>query len=319
MGIMHAAIANALSEGVVSICEKDRLLSTLASKVLPKVQFYDDPVEMVTKENLDAVYVTTPTHTHVPILEKLASQTGLGVFCEKPLAESCDKATYIARIFEGRTVMVGFQKRFSSPFLRGKELLDKQVLGDLSFFRSHCYLTDVFGRRRGWRYEKGTGGVLLDLGVHLADILLWYFGEPKVVKSVKRAIYSEGEDYVHSVLRFNTGLVGSMEVCWSVRNHRLPELHIEISGKKGTMVINDDYLHIERDKENLTTPEVARFHKQAMTPSVNFLLADPEYTLESRAFLESVSLEQKCRPDFNDAAKVNRLVDTIHREAKKDI
>jgi len=158
MGIMHAAIANALSGGLVSICEKGLLLSKLAKKVLPSVQFYHDPSEMAENEDLDAVFVTTPTHTHTPILQQLMSDSNVGVFCEKPLAVTHDEAVAAARLSEGRITMVGFQKRFSPLFMKGKEILDKRALGDLSFFRSHCYLTDVFGRKQGWRYKKGTGG-----------------------------------------------------------------------------------------------------------------------------------------------------------------
>jgi len=139
-----------------------------------------------------------------------------------------------------------------------------------------------------------------------------------MVKSAKRAIYSEAEDYVHAVLGFSTGLTGSMDVCWSVRNYRLPEVHVEIHGRKGALFVSDDHLRVELDEG---TPALMpngkhQVYKPSFNSSVSFLLADPEYTLEDQAFLEALSRGQKCRPDFNDAAKVNWLIDRIHKEAE---
>ncbi len=49
----------------------------------------------------------------------------------------------------GTVGMVGFQKRFTGPFKKAKEFLDKEVLGQIAFFRSHFYTSESFGRGTG--------------------------------------------------------------------------------------------------------------------------------------------------------------------------
>ena len=180
MGILHAGILNALPDcQVVAICEKESMLTKLAKKVLPKISFYDNVSEMVEKHDLSAVYVTASIASHAPIVEELA-RTGksLGVFMEKPLAGNSEDAKKIMERSNsiGKTNMIGFQKRFLPQFQRVKSLLDQGALGDLLFFRGYSFVSSVFSSGKGWRFERGQGGSLLDLGAHVIDMILWYFG-----------------------------------------------------------------------------------------------------------------------------------------------
>ncbi len=320
MGILHSDVINGVSNGsVVAVCEKELLLRKMAKKILPSVHFYESPSEMLRTEALDAIFVTTPIQTHVPVLEEvLSSQTNrIAVFCEKPLAGNYSDALRISQEFAESITMVGFQKRRSALFSKAKELLENNAIGDILFFKSYGYLTDVFKRNKGWRYEKGTGGVLLDFGVHLVDLIEWFFGEPDVVKSFESSFFSEAEDYVHCFMKFSRGFIGSLDVCWSMRNYRLPEMGIEIHGTNGLIIVNDDFLKIELDaKVNGIMDEGKHmFYKPALNTSVDFFMGDPEYTLEDQAFLDAVISKKKCTPDFCDAAKANKLISQIHKEA----
>jgi len=99
MGILHASILNAL-EGcsVTAICEKERLVLEFAKKILPHITFYSDVVSMVNQERLDAVFVTTPISTHLPILREIIDSASIPVFMEKPLAASYDDASTMAQL-----------------------------------------------------------------------------------------------------------------------------------------------------------------------------------------------------------------------------
>ena len=62
MGILHAGIVNQLPNSrIEAICEKEKLVARIARKLLPKeVSYYSDHIDMVSKEKLDAVFITTP-------------------------------------------------------------------------------------------------------------------------------------------------------------------------------------------------------------------------------------------------------------------
>ena len=120
MGILHAGVVNSMPDTrVKAICEKDSLVARLAKNFLPKeVTIYDDHFKMLDSERLDAVFITTPIGTHVPILLDLvrANKT-LSLFVEKPLATSGDQARMACDAVNKSSGvhMVGFQKD-SHPF-----------------------------------------------------------------------------------------------------------------------------------------------------------------------------------------------------------
>lgn len=322
MGVLHAGIVNALSNArVVAICEKEGMIVRAARRVLPKISFYENVSEMITRESLDAIFITSPIGTHLPIIQAiLEKQDKLGLFVEKPLAATHKEALEIAKLASGLRIvnMVGLQKRFSPVFQRGKQILEEEGIGEIQFFRGYSYVSDVFRRGEGWRFKKGAGGALLDLGPHAIDILLWYFGELKPVSAIKRPFYSvEVEDYLHSILQTGSGIVGTLDICWSIRNYRLPETLVEVHGSDGSMTVTDDYVRLQTDGSGTKAgPSVQLLQKTAFNTSVEFLLADPEFTIEDQRFLQAVETKSHAQPDFRAGAKINEVIDLIQEEAE---
>lgn len=322
MGILHAGIVNSMPDAkVIAICEKDSLIARLAKNFLPKaITLYDDPLKMLDNEQLDAVFITTPIGTHVPIaLDLVRANEELSLFVEKPLASSADQAKMACEAVSKSNgiYMVGFQKRFSPVFQRAKEFIENDSIGDLMFFKAYSFSSDVLHEGGSWRLRSGMGGVLLDLAPHLVDILLWFFGEPDSVSAVKRRLYSsEVDDYVHAVMSFKSGLKGHMDTCWSIRSYRLPELSIEIHGKKGTLTVTDDFVKHESEIESDLDSALAQvYYKQSFNTSASFLLADPEYTKEDEAFLRAENQPTSPKSDFFEAAKVNGTIDRMIESA----
>ena len=214
--------------------------------------------------------------------------------------------------------MVGFQKRFSPVFRKAKELVENDVLGDLMFFRAYSFSSDVLREGRSWRFGRGKGGVLLDLAPHLLDLLLWLFGEPESVLSVKRSFYSrEVDDYVHAIISFESGLVGHVDASWSIPGFRLPEICIEIHGKNGAMIVTDDFVKLELNKEiGIGSGSAQVYYKQSFDTSVSFLLADAEYTKEDEEFLRGMDRMALPESNFLEAAKVNAIIDRMTDQAE---
>jgi predicted dehydrogenase len=325
MGILHAAIISSISgASVTAICEKESLLVTAAKALLPKrIAFYKDHLKMVTEEQLDAVFITTPIGTHVSVVnDLLESNTDLSVFVEKPLAASyeqakvaCEAATRSRGIH-----MVGFQKRFSPVFREAKRLIEQNVLGAPIFFRGYAFSSDGVREGSAWRFRKNTGGVLLDSAPHLLDILIWFFGEPITAAAVKKRVYSsEVEDYVHAIMSYESGLQGHIDACWSLPNFRLPEFLIEVYGRNGLLTVTDDYVRFAPSRGSGRIGGGQTHHRQSFETSVPFLLADADYTMEDIAFLNAVRTQTTPELSFVHAAKVNALIDRIHESTQKEM
>lgn len=315
MGLLHAGIVNSLPDArVTSVCETDFFLSTAAKALLPKgIAVYRDVDKMILEEDPDALFVTTPIDTHVPIInDAFRVKSNLNMFVEKPLASSYNEAKVACEAASRSSGinMVGFQRRFSPIFSKAKGLLAENAVGEPIFFRSYFLSSDVLREGSGWRSKKGSGGVLLDSAPHLLDTLIWFFGEPTSVLAVKKKIYSSSvDDYVHALFSYAPGLQGHIDVCWSVSSYRLPEVLLQIYGKDGIMTVTDDFVKVSSGQNSGGGSRT--YNRQSFQVSTPFLLTDPEYTLEDAAFLEAIRTQVPPDSNFVQAAKVNALIDRI--------
>lgn len=147
-----------------------------SARVLPDVdEFFSSGGE------LGLVVVATPNRSHVPIALS-AIEAGLHVVIDKPIAPSADDARRLADAAADRGVILTvFQnRRLDGDFLTVRRLIEEGALGQVLRFESRYerWRPTVEG---GWRdlgdSEEG-GGMLLDLGAHLADQAIRLFGPP---------------------------------------------------------------------------------------------------------------------------------------------
>ena len=318
MGLLHAGIHSALNGEPVSVAaETDGFLSKMARKILPNARIYQDYKEMIeTEHDIEGIIVTTPIHTHTTIVsEILRSKKHLGIFVEKPLSTNYDDARKICDAAKGSGVtnMVGFQKRFAATFRRAKDAVANDEIGTPQFFKSYSFMSDIFRKGQGWRFQPDSGGVTLEVGPHILDLIIWLFGEPTIVSGFRKKLYSdEVEDYVHAAMQFGSGLNGYTDISWSVRNYRLPEVFLEVNGTNGVLTVCDDYVKLQLDEDRgQTRAGTHMLRKPQLQPSVPFLLGDPEFCVEDEAFLQALNEKGSVDPDFSAAAKVNSLMDKI--------
>jgi len=318
MGITHSAIVNALpSSKVVALCDSNNILTRFGMRVLPGVRFYLDYEKMFAREKLDVVFVTTPGHTHLPIVSELIREDpAISVFVEKPLAASLTESYSLVALgkqLKGKSA-VGFQKRYIGTFRKAKDLLEHKALGKLSFYTAINYTGDIFAAARGWKFSKSTGGVALDFSPHILDLILWYFGEPLSVTASRKSIYStEVEDYFHAVFQHDGGVIGNLDVCWSMPNYKSNELRIDVHGLNGFLSVSQDRLVVQVNDEvpGVIPKGIYTYSAASLTPNPSFLLSLPEFALEDQDFINCILKDVQPENSFENAARVNKVIDLI--------
>ena len=320
MGLTHAAITNAVGFArVVAMADADERLLEVGRKALPTVKFFKDYTEMIHTVQPDCVYVCTPPLTHAKVVRGILDVgSPRAIFVEKPLATTMQDAVSLAKTMRGRNIlgMVGFQKRFNGVFKEVKERVTQGEIGRVVLFRAHDFTPGAQGPVTGWRGEPAAGGVTMEWGIHLIDLLLWIFGKPESIEASRRRIFSERvEDYVSVSMRFPGGISGFAELGWNMRNYDPPDLEIEIHGTQGVIHVNEDRLvFYHGDGANQTTggrtsPVV--IHTSKLTQPPPFLLGQPENVWEEIHFQEGIGKGEVSENTFEESVRVHEVIDRI--------
>ena len=320
MGLLHSGIVNALEGSeLAAVCESDSLLRRIGARLLKDVHFYRDVSEMLRKESLDAIFVTTPIATHLSMIEA-AVKAGFvhGIFVEKPLAANYQDALAAADLVRGSRIVtaVGYQKRYSPEFTKAKSLLVSNAIGPVRSFTAYSFVAGVFAQGKGWRFDPRQGGALLDLGPHLIDLVAWYFGQSLVESASMESLHSQTvEDKVHAVLRCSR-VEGEIDICWSQPGYRLMEIGFDMRGEDGSIKVSDDGVSLEvfHSTSNFERGSYL-YSKPELYEGVDFLIGDPEYCIEDHRFLGSLHDQSDAGVDFGTAAGINDTIDKIRAAA----
>jgi len=217
-------------------------------------------------EDLDAVIVTTPNHTHAEIV-KSALEHDKNVFCEKPLAttvEDCNMLLELARK-KGKVLQVGFELRYAPAIVKMKELIAQGEIGKP--YLSFCNVS----RRmlsRGWRDSPElTGGMFVELGCHYLDL----FGFLLSSRAVKVAAFG-GKipehnliDHAYVLIDYDNGTKANMRL--NMLSPYLKEVIVGVIGDRGK--VEADLLNKELTLWQDNFPEYKR--------SFNFDQGEKEY------------------------------------------
>jgi predicted dehydrogenase len=322
MGLLHSGIFNGLEESkVAAICEKDRMMSSTLKQYLPNINVHTDYEKMFEEEFLDLVVITTPVFLHKSMIE-YSIDHGVNIFVEKPLAINFDECKSILKKNMEHKTLVGYCRRFMGTYSFVKEIIDKNILGKVNSFQSQIFVEQVFNKEKGWQYdpEQSGGGALIDLGAHAVDLLHYFFGDIKSVNSIGKPIYSGNvEDYVSSNFKFANDIIGSLEVSWSIRNYRLPELRFNIQLEDGAITVTEKYVEIYSEIENETIKKGWNtFYNQNLSKPVPINIGGTDYTAEDLHLLNCIKEDKNTLCDFREAAKTNLVIDSIYSSIQEE-
>jgi predicted dehydrogenase len=322
MGMLHAGIVNSMSDvELAAVTDMTSVVLNALKLNKPSVAVYENYIEMLNNEHLDAVFITTPTFLHVPMALECVNRR-IHFFVEKPLGISCEDARPLLESLKREKIinMVGYMGRCIETFTRAREILKAGVLGDIVAYNATMYVSQLFKRGKGWRYKKENsgGGVVITQNSHLIDLLIWYFGEVKAVNGFTRSYYSsETEDFAHAYLEFKDGVTGWFDASWSVRHHRMVEISLNIEAENGTLMVNDDEVRLFLEKpakgyqEGWTT-----YTKPELFSGVEIDVGGPQYTRQDRHFVDAVIQGNPTDCDVKTAYRAQEVTDAIYESAK---
>jgi len=177
--VFHAPFFATMPEyELVTVLERTKNES---QKKYPSVKVVRSIEELVADPSIDLVVITTPNETHYPYA-KAALEAGKHVVVEKPFTNTTAEAkelVELAAVSPG-ILSVYQNRRYVSDFLTIRDILDKKLLGAVHEFEGHYDRYRAEARPNAWREAAKPGsGILYDLGPHIMDQALYFFGLPQ--------------------------------------------------------------------------------------------------------------------------------------------
>lgn len=235
--------------------EQERGQELLSTYNVP--QLYPSYEELLQRDDIDAVSIAVPNYLHAPI-GIAALQAGKHVLCEKPMALNGEEAKQMVDAAEqnGRVLQVAFNYRRRGDAIVLKRHIDEGGLGRIYYAKAHWMRRSGIPGLGSWFTSKklAGGGPLIDLGVHVLDLSMWFLGEPQV-RSVSAATYAElgprgrggfpgatktgsgntyeVEDLATAFIRLEGGVTLQLEVSWAAYSSAGDDFGVALFGTEG--------------------------------------------------------------------------------------
>jgi predicted dehydrogenase len=177
--------------------------------------------EILADPEIDAVINTTPNDVHLETT-RAAAQAGKHVFLDKPIANSVADARAITEACRnaGVVLALGYQRRRESQFRWIKQRIDEGALGKLVNAEANIS-RDRLGKidLSSWRYtaEGMPGGVMLQIGIHYADVLEYLMGPIRAVSgsSARLVLPGDNPDVASMILEHESGALSTLNASYA--------------------------------------------------------------------------------------------------------
>lgn len=328
---LHMAGYKALENvEVVAVCDINKERAQMYAKKYNIPNVFTDYNEMLKMDEIDAVSVTTWNDSHAPA-SIAALKAGKHVLCEKPLALNAAEAQEMVNVAKeaGKLLMVGFCRRFGENAKALKKFIDDGDLGRIYYAKTGCLRR--WGNPGGWFSDKkrSGGGPVIDLGVHIMDLVRYLSGKPEAVSvsastfnriGIKPNVkgiskynaadyneYNDVEDCATAFIRFDNGLTLFFETSW-VQNIKEDQLYLQLYGDKAGAQMEPDLELYENKGDYLTV----------VKPALDANLSGFEHNFveEIRHFIDCVGNGTPCINPGEDGVEVMKILDAIYESAR---
>jgi len=209
---------------------------------LADIAVYDDAMKMVRDANVDVIDICTPTPYHAEIAVA-ALKAGKNVFCEKPLCRTAAETRRILAAVKASKAFfnIGLCVRAWPEYRHAYEYFKSGKAGKMKTATFKRVSPSVAGNAwKNWFMDGSmSGGALLDLHIHDADAVNYFFGKPERVNAVGANVVSKGGiDHVVATYDYGDNRLVMAEGGWAPAKGTPFEMSFTIVCEKATLKLD---------------------------------------------------------------------------------
>lgn len=188
---MNAILEHDLAREITIADPNPDVANTLSGE-LPEIQCYDS-LDEILQSDVDGIVIASPSALHAEQCLK-ALEHGKAVFCQKPLGRNLEETLEVVKTAERRNLLlhVDFSYRITKGLQQIKQIIRSGELG--AIYGINLVFHNAYGPDKTWykNPQLSGGGCLMDLGIHLIDLLYWIFDNPNL-KHHQSHIFHQGK------------------------------------------------------------------------------------------------------------------------------
>ncbi len=305
---------------VIGVCDKKFKKEFMRKNNL---NYYKNYKKMFENENIDLVIICM-TNDIAPEVTIQALRNNLHVFCEKPPGRNLKDIELVIREekkYPNLKLMYGFNHRYHESVQSALKIIKSKRLGKIINMRG------VYGKSKlitfnqpTWRTKRkiAGGGVLLDQGIHMLDLMRYFGGEFIEVKSfISNSHWGfDVEDNAYAIMKTKDNkfaMINSSATQW----RHLFNLDINLS--KGSIILSGILSSSKSyGSEKLTLIE-ANPRKDNTTPKEKVFRynEDKSWDKELQSFVNSIKYNKIIQNGSSyDALQSMRLVYKVYWDDK---
>ena len=314
----HRSIESNTSYQITAISESNEE----ARKFIPAdIKIYNDYKSLIASADIDVIFISLPNQ-FASEAACLSLQKGLHVFCEKPPARTYAELLEVEKQslkFPELKLMYGFNHRFHLSVEEAKLLIDSNSLGRL------INMKGVYGKSQmisfnqtDWRTnrEASGGGILLDQGIHMLDLMRYLSGEnfTEVFSIIDNAFWNfDVEDNAYVLMKSPKGLVSQLHSSATQWRH---VFNLEITLERGSLILGGLLTGSKSYGDETLTVITSDPSKDNGMPkeSTSKYNKDVSWDNEIRYFANSLASNTSIeRGSIKDALETMKLIEIIYK------
>ncbi len=237
------ALKKSKNSELVAVIDKNIEVAKVLAKKFGAQHFLSNVNDLLWMEDVEATYVATWPSAHCENVIT-AARAGKHILCEKPLATTIDECDEIIAACKRNHVrlMVGHVMRFKNAHVMIRKMIQDGYISNVLLTKADFFTSLQqrwgFGFDKTFKFDKlkSGGGVLMDIGIHLVDLIRYLTQQDiTTVNSyhTNLAYRTQVEDTATIAFQFKNGSLGSINVSWGIPYGRNG---IELYSEKGAII-----------------------------------------------------------------------------------